>query len=69
MIKNLGTSSDPWYIKATVTTTTTSNQIITDTEKVKVENGQAKFVSLGFTNIEDNVKVTFSFITPATINA
>lgn len=68
-MKNLGTSSDPWYIKATVKQTTTSNKIITNTEKVKVQNGQAKFESLGFTNIEDNVKVEFSFAAPASVNA
>ena len=68
-MKNLGTSSDPWYIKATIKQTKTSNKIITDTERVKVENGQAKFVSLGFTNLEDNVKVEFSFVAPATVNA
>ena len=67
-MKNLGTSSDPWYIKATIKQTTTSNKIITDTEKVKVVNGQAKFVSLGFTNIEDSVTVEFSFVAPATVN-
>jgi len=69
LVKNLGTSSDPWYITATTKQTTTSNKIITDTEKVKVENGQAKFVSLGFTNIEDIVTVEFSFAAPAAVNA
>ena len=68
MIKNLGSNSNPWYIKATIKTSTQATQIVLQ-DRVKVVNGVAVFETLGLSDVTRSFTVEYSFDTAIALTA
>ena len=68
MIKKLGSSGNPWYIKATIKTSTQATQIVLQ-DRIKVVNGVAVFETLGLSDITKSFTVEYSFDTPTALSA